>query len=149
MELLQNQVDNDPSVVGKKVHEQFYLDIPKQLQHYWSPELRVSLEEDEEEEKGTIIRCILGPSYTVWVMFVFLYTLLGVISLFGGMYGLVQWSLGHPTLWVWCMPITLVILAGVYLTAKIGQGKGRDEMLHLVSVLYHALKDGDIKRIES
>lgn len=147
--VIDQHVKEDPSVIGKIVHEQYYLDIPKHLQHFWSPELRIYMDHDYDDEPGTVLRCIIGPSYVVWVLFVFLYAVLGVLCLFGGMYGIVQWSMGNPTIWAWCLPVTLFCIGGLYLTAKAGQSKARDEMLHLVSVLYHSLKEKELERIES
>ncbi|MFT5824395.1 MAG: hypothetical protein ACI8ZM_005663 [Crocinitomix sp.] len=140
MALLENSVNQDDSVVGKQVHDIFYLDVPLKERHYWSPELRVSLEQNEAGE-GTFIRCVLGPRHSVWLLFIFIYGFLGVISLFGGMYGLAQWNLGDGSSWLWCFPIAFILILSVYITAKLGQRTGRDQMLHLISVLYHSLGD--------
>ncbi|MEX1003016.1 MAG: hypothetical protein WDZ35_12940 [Crocinitomicaceae bacterium] len=147
---LLDHVNSDDSVVGKRVYDQFYIDIPYQERHFWSPELRIIAEKDEyADHEDTIIRVTVGPQYTVWVLFIFIYSFLGVIALFGGMYGLSQLALGNKTIWVWCLPVTLLMIVGVYVIAKSGQRKGRDQTLHLVSVLYHALGQGKVVRIDS
>jgi len=69
-----------------------------------------------------------------------------MFSLFGGMYGLAQRNTGHATGWIWCFPVTFLLIIAVFISAKIGQRTGRDQMLHLVSVLYHALKDRPLER---
>jgi len=143
--LLEVQTKLDATVIGRSVYGVFYLDIPINDRHYWSPELRVSMEKNEAGE-GTFLRCVLGPRHSVWLLFIFIYGFLSVVSLFGGMYGLAQWNLGEKTGWIWCFPITFVLIILVYITAKIGQRTGRDQMLHLVSVLYHALKDQPLER---
>ena len=74
----------DKTVTGKKVIDVFYLDIPLENQKYWSPELRASVEKNEAEE-GSLVRVVIGPRYKVWVFFIFLYTFLGLVCLFGGM----------------------------------------------------------------
>ena len=76
IDLLQKAVDSDEDVSGKKVYGQFYLDIPRHERHFWSPELKVTLEDDEYNEYNgdTIVRVMVGPEYTVWVMFVFIYS---------------------------------------------------------------------------
>lgn len=138
--LLEASVKLDETVLGKQVHDIYYLDIPIKNRHYWSPELRVSLEKNEAGE-GTFIRCVVGPRHSVWLLFIFIYGFLGVLTLFGGMYGLAQWNLGNGNGWLWCFPIAFVLIFSVYIIAKIGQRTGRDQMLHLISVLYHALGD--------
>ena len=142
---LEDFTKKDDTVIGKKVREMFYLDIPMSTRHYWSPEMRLYCEKNEYGE-GTFIRCIIGPRHSVWLMFVFIYGFLGVISLFGGMYGLAQWNLGKVTGWLWCFPVAFCVFMGVYITAKLGQRTGRDQMLHLVSVLYHSLGDKPLER---
>mgnify|MGYP001053392728 CR=1 FL=1 len=140
LKILQDSIRLDDTVVGKQVHDIFYLDIPINNRHYWSPELRVSLEKNEAGE-GTFIRCVIGPRHSVWLMFIFICGFLSVMTLFGGMYGLAQWNLGHGSGWLWCFPIAFVLIMGVYIIAKLGQRTGRDQMLPLISVLYHALGD--------
>ncbi|MEZ4924504.1 MAG: hypothetical protein R2780_15150 [Crocinitomicaceae bacterium] len=143
-------IKTDETVTGKEVHNMYYVDIPNRDRHFWSPELRVSAEKDEyADHDDTIVRVMVGPQYTVWVMFVFIYTFLGMVSLFGGMYGLAQLSTGIHTPWIWCFPVTAVLILGVYVIAKSGQKKGRDQTLHLVSVVYHALGHENVERIDS
>ncbi len=146
IENLTSGLEDDKSVLGRDVLDVFYLDIPKKDQRYWSPELRASIE-DNEEENGSLIRVVIGPRHTVWLFFVFLYSFLGVICLFGGMYGMVQMSLGMSSFWVYCFPVMLILIGIVYLIAKLGQHATRDEMLHLTSYLYHNIKDDHLERV--
>lgn len=118
-ERLDSFIKTDNSVVGKTVHSQYYIDIPKSIRHFWSPELRVSAELDEyADHNKTIISVTVGPQYTVWTLFVFLYSLLGVICFFGGMYGLIQWDMGKGTAWIWCMPVTLFLILGLWVICE-------------------------------
>lgn len=143
---LKKGLETDKSIIGKRVLDMFYLDIPANQQKYWSPELRASFEKDEEEE-GTLIRVVIGPRYKVWVFLVFIYAILSMACLFGGMYGMAQWNMGIDSYWVYCFPVAAIMLIVVYMGAKIGQKATRDEMLHLSSFLYHNINDDDLKRI--
>lgn len=145
MDLLDKFTSEDETVIGKRVYDMYYLDIPKKEQHYWSPELRIMLEENLAGE-GTFVRCVVGPRQSVWLLFVFIYGFLSVLTLFGGMYGLVQWNRGGSAGWLWCFPIALLIIFSVYVVAKLGQRTGRDQMLHLVSVLYHSIGEKHLER---
>ena len=124
-----------------------FLRIPKSKQHYWSPAMEVVVEKDEDDEKKSKIRCLLGPRPSIWMMLMFIYVGVGVIALFGGMYGLAKWNLGKESIFIWAFPIGLVIFGLVYFTAKYGQRKGRDQMLYLVSFLYHAIDDNKLERL--
>lgn len=145
MELIDQAVKDDKTVIGKRVYDMYYLDIPKHQQHYWSPELRISMEDNLAGE-GTFLRCVVGPRQNVWLLFVFIYGFLSMVTLFGGMYGLVKWENGGSGAWLWCFPAALLLILSVYVVAKMGQRTGRDQMLHLVSVLYHSLGDKAIER---
>lgn len=147
-DLLEAFCKQDDSVLGRKVYDQYYLDIPNKDRHFWSPELRVTLEQDEENEGYTLVRVMVGPQYTVWAMFVFIYILLGLVSIFGGMYGFSQMSLGKPSPWIWAAPFGVLLFVSVYIIAKMGQKTGRDQTLHLVSVLYHSIGDHKLERVE-
>lgn len=142
-------VQADDTVEGKKIHDQFYLDIPMRYRHFWSPELRILLEKDEQDPTHTLIRVTVGPQFHVWLTFILTYAVLGLVSLFGGMYGLVQLDQGNDSPWIWCLPVTGLLFLGVWMSAKVGQKAGRDETLHLVSVLYHALGHNNAVRVES
>lgn len=150
-EIIDLQVKSDETVVGKIVHNQYYLDMPLAERHFWSPELRVSLEDDEYNEYGgdTLVRVTVGPQYAVWVLFIFMYSFLGLITLFGGMYGLSQQMLGIKSAWIWCFPVCLFLIFTVFIVSKTGQKIGRDHTLHLVSTLYHSFRDHKLERIES
>lgn len=136
----------DESVYGKQVIYTFYLDIPLVDQKYWSPELRASIEDNEAEE-GSLVRVVIGPRYKVWVFLVFLYTFLALTCLFGGMYGMAQWNLGIQSLWIYCLPIMLILIGLVYTIAKLGQRATRDQILHLTSYLYHHIEDDNLERV--
>ena len=56
----------DSRCVGRMVQGFIVLRIPHKDQHYWSPQLSLSL---EEEENGTLIRGLYGPKPTIWAMF--------------------------------------------------------------------------------
>jgi hypothetical protein len=102
-------IKEDESVVGREVHNQFFIDIPQRERHFWSPELRVSAEKDEwADHDDTIIRVMVGPQYTVWVLFIFIYTFLGVVSLFGGDVWIVAVDYGSE------IPMDLVLPGNCY-----------------------------------
>ena len=102
--------------------------------HYWSPELQIRVDQDDDHEDGAEVRCLVGPRQSVWAMFAFFYALVGLITFFGGFYGLVQEDMGESSDFIWCLPVGILLLIGIWVAAKVGQNTGRDQMLHLVSV---------------
>jgi hypothetical protein len=66
------------------------------------------------------------------------------------MFGMVQYQMDGYSPWLWVIPIGLLTFSTVFITSKMGQKKGRDEMLHLVSFVYHKLSEiTTVERIES
>lgn len=121
--------------------------VPENHQHYWSPNMEIVVKKYYEDKTLTSIRCLIGPKQSIWLMLMFFYVAIGVLALFGGMYGLVKWNLGKESVFIWAFPVAMLLFAIIYFTAKYGQRKGRDQMLYLVSFLYHALNDDNIKRL--
>jgi hypothetical protein len=123
--------------LGKMVDNHVILKIPKSRQHYWSPQLTLEL---EEIEKGTLIRGLFGPKPGVWTMFVFLYSAIGFLTLMGLMFGLSQMMLKMEAYAMWSVPVGLLLLATLFITSKVGQKLGRDQMEVLKKFVDDALQ---------
>lgn len=147
-----NQVEKcipkDESVSGEKSNSYVFLRIPKHEQHYWSPELSVRIEKEEFTEHTTVF-CLVGPRQAVWAFFMFLYSFIFFASTFGGIYGIVKFQNSGDVNWLWVIPAGIVLTFSIFITSKIGQNKGRDQMLHLISFLYHSLSEvTEVERID-
>jgi len=150
-EQLKEHVANDPSVQGTSLPSYAILKVPAEEAQFWSPELQIRVDQDHPttDENHTVLRCLLGPRQAAWSLFAFFYVLVGVITFFGGSYGLVQVSLGKPSPMVWVLPIGVGLILVLWLIAKAGQRASKDQMHHLVSTLYHFLDArGELKRVE-
>ena len=144
---IEKLLSNQNKVVGKIKGNHIFLSIPEIDQHFWSPAMEVVVEQIEDNENQSSIRCLLGPKQTVWMMVMFFYISVAVILLFGGMYGLVKWNMGHETNLLWLIPGGIIAEGLIYLATKWGQKQGRDQMLYLVSFLYHAIDDNEMQRL--
>ncbi len=142
-----NSLPKQQDVVGEVKGSHAFLKIPLNNQHYWSPTMEVEVKNYYDDESKTSIRCVLGPKQSIWLMLMFFYVGIGVLALFGGMYGLVKWNLGKESIFIWAFPVAAFLFSIIYLTAKYGQRKGREQMLYLVSFLYHAVDDENIERL--
>ncbi len=101
------------------------LKIPYEDQHYWSPQMGFSI----EEEKGkTIVRGLVGPMPAVWTLFVFIYAFIGFTGGFASIHGLSKWSLGDYTIYLWALPLTIMLMATAYIAGKAGQKLGKDQI---------------------
>lgn len=115
----------DSPVISVHFDHHLILKIPIEQQHYWSPQLHLEVESNEE---GSLVRGLFGPRPSVWLFFVFLYAFLGAIALFVFITGGAQYSLGQPAPVLWVIPITAVLIGLLYLAAKAGEKLGHEEM---------------------
>ncbi len=116
--------DNCP-VKGRVIRGHATLFLPPEEQHYWSPQLSLSY---EEQDDGTLLRGLYGPRPQVWTMFVLFYSIIGFAVLVLSVFGLSYWSLGKPVTILWWVPVLAVVFLTLYLVAYYGQRLGRDQM---------------------
>lgn len=105
--------------------------------HFWSPQLHLSFEVDEEDGSFTIIRGLYGPNPTVWAFFTYGYAALGILATFLGMYGFSKYSLGQDHTVLWSLPVLAVLALILYIIAQIGQKIGAEQMF----TLHHFFQD--------
>lgn len=120
-----------------------YLKIHENKQHYWSPELHISV---EETKNGTLVRGVAGPKPKIWTMFMFFYTAVIVLFIFGSAMGVSQWSLNMDAPWLWSMPAAIAAWLIIFGAAKYGQHKGSDQLLLLNTYMYDAIAEGEKQR---
>ena len=130
----------DDSIVSTKSKHYIFLKIPENQRHFWSPELSVRIEKTEFSEE-VIAHCLLGPKPSVWLLFTFFYAFIGILSTIGGIFSLVIYQQDNDASLLWIIPLGIVLCVSIFFTSKLGQNKGRDQMLHLVSFLYHSLDE--------
>ncbi len=139
---------NEKLVSGERSDQLLFLRTPSWERHYWSPEMTVRMEVEEYTDYTTV-SCLVGPRQAVWALWAFIYSAILLITVFGGIFGLVQYNQQGSSPWIWIIPIGVVLLSSAFIASKFGQRKGRDQMLHLVSFLYHSLDEiTEVERLE-
>lgn len=106
--------------------------LPKEDQHYWSPQLSLTLEESPE---GCLLSGLYGPREAVWTMFMFFYFVIAFAVVVVTGIGFSNLYLGKPGLVLWLVPILVLIFCSLFLVAYAGQKLGHDEMLTLHNFL--------------
>lgn len=145
---VEQKLYKDNKVSGDRSKTYIFLKTPSWQQHYWSPEMSVRIE-IEDYTDYTTVSCLVGPRQAVWAMFIFLYAFIILLSTFGGIYGIVKFQETGSMGWLWIIPAGIILTVSIFFTSKFGQNKGRDQMLHLISFLYHALDDvTTVERLE-
>ncbi|MDB2657217.1 hypothetical protein N9Y60_04095 [Crocinitomicaceae bacterium] len=148
MACLEDGFKKDPTVGGVFAKNHLFLKVPESEQHYWSPELSVRIE-IEEFTHYTTVSCLVGPRQSVWALWDFIYTSILLVTLFSGFYGWAQYNVDGYSAWLWVIPFGIIGLSTAFIASKVGQHKGRNQMLHLISFVYHELsKIGPVDRLE-
>lgn len=124
--------DTNAPVKGTVLESHIILKIPLAKQHYWSPQLDLNI---EETRNGSLIKGRFGPRPSVWLMFIFFYSILAFISLMIMIMGFAQMNLGMSAHILWGLHITGVTFLFVFFTAKVGQKLGQAEMIRLKEFL--------------
>lgn len=119
--------DPETPCLGQITYGYGTLRLPPEVQHYWSPQLSLSLE--ELDEGGTLIRGLYGPRGAVWTMFVFFYAVIGFAIVVLSMMGLSNLSLDKPAGILWLVPVLILAFLSIYIVADLGKRKGRDQMI--------------------
>lgn len=120
--------DSGTSLIGQIKHGHAIISLPKEEQHYWSPQLTLSLEKTDE---GCTLRGLFGPRPTVWTMFVFFYAIIGFAILIIGIVGTSFLSLDKPATILWAIPILLIVFLSLYLVSFFGKKLGEEQMVTL------------------
>jgi len=145
MEVIHRHSYNDPTIISSKYSRFIRLSIPKKEQHTWSPVLNLSF---EQQENRTYIRCLIGPSETVWQTLMLFYIAFSILGFFGSIFSLVRWKTNNSTEYLFIIPLTIFILTIIFIVSRIGRAKARLQMLHLLRFLRKAVDEVECYRVE-
>lgn len=126
-EIMQEIAKSD-ACFGSEVDNHIVIKIPKEEQHYWSPQLSLSL---EEEEGGTLIRGLYGPAPNVWALFAFGYGAFSVLGLFHLIIGFSIFQMDKGSTVLWLASIEPIMILLLYIAAQMGQKKGAEQLYRL------------------
>ena len=125
--------------VVSRIDDHVFIRIPKQKQHFWSPQLH--LEIYKIEEQPTILKGLYGPNPTVWTLFMFLHFMVAVLFISAGIWMYTNISLEAPfTVQLVAMVVLFVLWFVLYFSGRLGREAGKKEMATLQSFMYSTLK---------
>ena len=147
LKTFENTKDNQKNFIVSRVDNHVFIRIPKDKQHFWSPQLH--LEIDEIDSNKSVLRGLFGPKPSVWTMFMFFH--FAVVGLFMGfgVWAYSNWSLktsyGIP---LGLMLLMVVVWFVLYIAGRLGKTKGKEEMKQICSFLEDTLDLKEIKEKE-
>lgn len=102
--------------------------LPDNEKRVWTPQLNLQI---DEHEKGSEVRGVIGPSASVWTAFAFTFSFLGFIAFVSLFWGLSRLSLDYSADILFVVPVSLILIVGVYILARVGQQLSRDQVKEL------------------
>lgn len=107
-------------------HVEFQVDASERK--VWSPRLTVQI---DDSPGGSSLRGRFSPRSDVWTGFMFVYSLVVFLILFGATLGYVQ-QVSDETPWgYWAIPGGLLIILGIHAASYVGQRLGAEQMAEL------------------
>lgn len=125
-----NLAEGDCKYCSKIVDGHIVIDVPKEDDHFWSPQLQIEIEK-AEDEKSTV-KGLFGPKPTVWTLFMFIHFALGTAFIAFSIMGYVQYMLKKDNTFALTMIVVIpVIWVLMYFFGRIGRRAGHKQMEEL------------------
>ena len=125
---LRKAIEREEEFMATYLPGHLYIKIDPSHQHFWSPQLHLTFEEESEQ---VLVRGLYGPNPTVWALIFFGYVALGILSLFIGMWGFSRYSLGMDATVLWAIPMFGVMALVLYIAGQMGQKLGAQQMFDI------------------
>lgn len=118
----------------KIIDHHIVIDVPKDEDHFWSPQLHIEVESNEENK--TIVKGLFGPKPQVWTFFMFIHFAVAVAFVVFFVVAYTRWNLNQDYTFalIMCiaMPVLWIIL---YILGQLGKKKGYKQMVQLETFL--------------
>lgn len=135
----ENLEDDNCKYSAKISGNHIFLDVPKEDEHFWSPQLQVEIDKDENNQ--TIVKGILGPKPQVWTFFMFLHFVVALLFIIMFVWFYVNWSLQKDfqvqKYILIALPIIWIVL---YFFGQSGKKLGYNQMVELDDFLMKTLE---------
>ena len=139
---IQENIAENSEIEGSTLGNDATTKITEQNKHFWSPEFDINI---VKRGKGSLIKAVVGPHPKVWAVFIFLYSLAIILFFLGMLMGIYQWLFDMETSVNWYIPVSLLTAFLVIVLSKIGQYKGKKQMLFLWDILERSIDKGERK----
>ncbi|MGI9530810.1 GTP-binding protein [Lutimonas sp.] len=138
-----NLAIEDCKYKSKIVNHHIVIDVPLDEEHFWSPQLHVEV---EKEDEVTVVKGILGPKPKIWTMFMFLHFIVALAFFIFFVIFYSKWSLDQDYQFSMIMFLLMPVLWFVlYFIGQLGKKIGYEQMVGLHNFLIKAL--GNFKSI--
>ncbi len=110
----------------KNAHYHLTLSFPSSSTEAWSPQMDINF---EDLPNGlTLIRCLIGPSPGIWMLFAAGYLVLTLLGLTGLTLGFSQLTVGDTPWGFWALPVAVIGVVVMVVLARTGHQRAHEEM---------------------
>ncbi len=120
--------EQPPKCHGIAIDGHIILRVLPEEAHYWSPQLSILLDQEEDE---TLIRGRYGPKPNVWTLFTMSYLAISILATFLSIIGFSRLSLGLSANVLWALPVLAAAAVGLYISSQLGQKLGAEQTFTL------------------
>ncbi|MDH5588882.1 MAG: hypothetical protein OEZ65_01590 [Gemmatimonadota bacterium] len=140
IEMLRDRFARDASLAGRWRGRDRWAElyVRETERRVWSPYLSIRL--DENGDRTTLFGRF-APHPEVWTFFMFLYFAVAFLTVFGSIFGYVQWASEEPAWGLWGLWIGAPILLGLHGVSALGQLLGQSQMVELRTELRRLVDD--------
>ena len=129
LQLFESWKATQNDIVITRVEHHIFLKIPKQQQHFWSPQLDLEI---YEEEGQTLLKGLFGPKPAVWTMFMFFHFAVASLFIAFGIWAYTNASLNESyALQLVLMAVMVLTWFVLYFAGRMGKSAGKKEMHQL------------------
>lgn len=121
----------------KNAYDHLLLNFPREQAEAWTPQMDISFEAVENDR--TLVRCLIGPASTIWMLFAGGYLALTLLGLTGLTLGIAQ-HLMDNTPWGYSLAALAALGIGIMVQLeRTGRARAQADMRYLKQVVDEAL----------
>ena len=123
---------------SKIVDGHVVIDVPKEEDHFWSPQLNIEVEKAGEDK--SVVKGLFGPKPTVWTLFMFFHFAVAVAFIGFSIMAYVQYTLGSDYSFALSLVIGLpIVWILMYFLGRWGKSRGHKQMDELHDFMMETL----------
>lgn len=131
--------NSQSNFIVTRIDAHVFIKFPQQKQHFWSPQLHIEI--NKNENQSTTIHGLFGPNPSVWTMFMFFHFIVAGLFIAFGIWTYTNITLGNS----YAIPLFLtlfmvIIWALLYVAGRLGKAKGKPEMHTLHNFMKETLR---------
>lgn len=131
--------ENQKEYMVSRVDEHIFIRIPKEHQHFWTPQLHLEIHPENENE--SLLHGFFGPNPKVWTLFMFLHFVIGILFIGLGIWVYSNAMLNQEyALQIAGMVFLLLCWIGLYVGGSIGKATGKKQMQELYDFMNKTLQ---------